>query len=84
MTHSSRDQITLRDDKNIKFELSITNKRNIIDYVNLSFFKPEMHIPSSFNMVQINDTFDSHDRFIHVYPQILNKTSASNEIINMP
>ena len=82
--HSARDRITLRDDNNAKYELPITNQRNGLDCVNVSFIKPETHIPSSFNMVQINDALAAHERLLHACPQMINKTSASNEIINMP
>ena len=81
---SARDQITLNNNENIKFELPITNQRNSLDYVNGSFIKPETHVPSSFNIAQTNDVLAAHDRFFHACPQILNKTSTSNEIINMP
>ena len=63
---STRELMTLRDDHNVKFELPVTSQRNGLDYVNVSFVKPETHIPSSFNMVHINDTLAAHERSMHV------------------
>ena len=83
-THSARDRIIIKDNTNSKFELPITNHRNGLYYVSVSFIKSDAQIPSSFNMAQINDTLAAHERHLFDCPETVHKTTASNEFINMP
>ena len=62
--HSARDKVILKDENGHKHDLPITNQRNGLHHINVSFIHPDTIITTSFNMVKINDILAAHERFL--------------------
>ena len=76
--------IMLKDSNDSKYVFHITTQRNGLDFTNFNLIKPLSDIPKSFNMIQVNLAIKAHKKFLHAFHNILHKTSASGEIINIP
>ena len=82
--HIVRNKVSLQDNNRCKFDIPITLQHNRLDYVTINIVKPGCRIPASYNLVQVNHALEAHEKFLHASPFILNATSTSNEIVNMP
>ena len=80
--HSAK-KLIINEDNICKHNLPITNQRNCLYFINASFINHDTTIPTSFNMIKINDVLAAHECFLNTSPKIINMMSASNEIINM-
>ena len=72
----------LKYDNGCKYNLPISNQRNDLDIINASFINTDTTIPTSFNMIKINDALNTYDYLLHARPEIIHTKIASNKIVS--
>ena len=59
------------------------SQRNGLDYLTLPVITSRSIMPSLFNILNINLALEADEKCLYAYYEILHKTSASDEILNM-
>ena len=81
--HFVQDKIIQQNPEGHNHSFTISSQHNALNHMQVSIISPNTSIPTSFTMIKINHSLETHEKYLHFSADSLRRTCTSNDILHM-